>query len=154
MRRGALVAVFAAAVAALAGCGSGGGARLTSAEFKTKTDAICAAYTKRAAREIVSSNVDPSSPSASPLEVAQFSRMVGQVARLFGEQLDDLRAVRPPAEEARRYSEILRLYGQVESALVRASRAARHGDRRGLADLGKELDTIGRQVDALGFKCD
>lgn len=154
MRRGALVAVFAAAVAALAGCGSGGGARLTSAEFRAKTDAICAAYTKRAAREIVSSNVDPSSPSASPLEVAQFSRTIGQVARLFGEQLDDLRAVRPPAEEARRYSEILRLYGQVESALARASRAARHGDRRGLADLGKELDSVGRQVDALGFKCD
>jgi hypothetical protein len=37
---------------------------------------------------------------------------------------------------------------------VRASRAARHGDRRGLADLGKELDAVGRQVDALGFKCD
>jgi hypothetical protein len=146
--------VFAAAVAALAGCGSGGGARLTSAEFRARTDAICAAYTKRAAREIVSSNVDPSSPSTSSFEVAQFSRMIGQVARLFGEQLDDLRAVRPPAEEARRYSEILRLYGQVESALVRASRSARRGDRRGLADLGKELDTVGRQVDALGFKCD
>jgi hypothetical protein len=154
MGRWAVFAMFAGVAVVLAGCGGGSGQRLTQAEFKAKTAAICAAYTKRAEREIRSSNVDPSSPSASPLEVAQFSRMIGQAARLFGEQLDDLRAVRPPVEEARRYSEILRLYRQVENALVRASRTARHGDRRGLADLGKELDTVGRQVDALGFKCD
>ncbi len=127
---------------------------MTQAEFRAKTDAICAAYTKRAERELGSSNIDPTSPSASPLEVAQFGRQIGQVARLFGEQLDDLRAVRPPAEEARRYAEILRLYGQVESALGRAARAARKGDRGDLGELGKELDAVGWQVDALGFKCE
>jgi hypothetical protein len=154
VRRWALLAVFAGGAVVLAGCGGGSGQGLTPAEFKAKTDAICAAYTKRAQREIRSSNIDPTSPSASPLEIAQFSRLMGQVARLFGEQLDALRAVRPPPEEARRYSEILRLYGQVENALARAERSARKGDRRGLANLGKELDAVGGQVDALGFKCE
>jgi hypothetical protein len=154
VRRWAVVVLIAAAVATLAGCGSGGGAKLTGAEFKAKTDAICAAYTKRAQRELGSSNVDPSSPSATPLQVAQFSRLIGQVAMLFGQQLDDLRAVHPPADEARRYNQILRLYGQVENALVRTSRAARQGDRRALGELGKELATIGGQVDALGFRCE
>ncbi len=154
MRRGLLLTGITAAVLVLAGCGSRTGERLTQAEFKAKTDAICAAYTERAERELGSSNIDPTSPSASPLEIAQFSRLIGQVARLFGAQLDDLRAVRPPAEEARRYSEILRLYGQVETALGRVARAARKGDRRALAVLGKELDAVGRQVDALGFTCE
>jgi hypothetical protein len=154
MRRGRLLAGIAAGVLMLAGCGSKTGERLTEAEFKAKTDAICAAYTKRAEQELGSSNIDPTSPSTSPLELAQFSRLIGQVARLFGEQLDDLRAVRPPAEDARRYSEILRLYGQVESALGRAARAARKGDRRGLGELGSELDAVGRQVDALGLQCE
>jgi len=154
VRRWVLLAVFAGGIVVLAGCGAGSGQRLTQAEFKAKTDSICAAYTKRAERELGSSNVDPTSPSASSLEIAQFSRLMGQVARLFGEQLDDLRAVRPPPEEARRYSEILRLYGQVENALVRAQRSARKGDRRGLANLGKELDAVGAQVDALGFRCE
>jgi hypothetical protein len=154
MRRGALLAGSAAVLLVLAGCGNGSGERLTKAEFKAKTDAICAGYTRRAERETGSSTIDPTSPSASPREIAQFSRLIGQVARLFDEQLDDLQAVRPPVEEARRYGQILRLYGQVENALVRASRAARRGDRRGLADLGTELDAFGRQVDALGFKCE
>jgi hypothetical protein len=154
MRRGPLLAGTAAVVLVLAGCGSGSGTRLTRAEFRAKTEAICAAYTKRAEREVGSSNIDPTSPSTTPLEVAQFSRLIGQVARLFGEQLDALRAVRPPAEEARRYSEILRLYGQVETALGRAARAARKGDRRALGELGYELEAAGRQVDALGFKCE
>jgi hypothetical protein len=154
VRRWALLAVFAGGAVVLAGCGGGSGQGLTPAEFKAKTDAICAAYTKRAQREIRSSNIDPTSPSASPLEIAQFSRLMGQVARLFGEQLDALRDVRPPPEEAHRYSEILRLYAQVENALARAERSARKGDRRGLANLGKELDAVGGQVDAFGFKCE
>jgi hypothetical protein len=149
-----LLGGIAAVSLVLAGCGNGSGERLTKAEFEAKTDAICAAYTKRAQRELGSSNIDPTSPSATPLEIAQFSRLIGRVARLFGEQLDDLQAVRPPAEEAHRYAQILRLYSQVRNALTRASRAARRGDRRGLANFGKELDAAGRQVDALGFRCE
>lgn len=137
-----------------AGCG-GGGSRLTQAEFKAKTDAICAGYTKRAEQEIKADNdVDPTSPKATPLDIAKFSRLVEHGARLFGEQLADLRDVQPPAEAAARHSQVLRLYGQVDSALHRAARAARKGDRSGIGDLSKELDAVGRQVDALGFKCE
>jgi hypothetical protein len=93
-------------------------------------------------------------PTASAQDIARFARQIQRLATLFGEQLEDLQAVRAPAESARTYSEELALFGQIENALVRAARAARKGDRRGVADIGKELFALNAQVDALGFTCE
>jgi hypothetical protein len=138
----------------LAGCGSGNRQQLTQAEFNAATDAICASYTRRAQEELGSSSIDPTSPTASALEIARFARQIQRLATLFGEQLEDLQAVRPPAESGRTYSEVLAVFRQIENALVRAARAARKGDRLGLVEIATELDALGSQVDALGFKCE
>jgi hypothetical protein len=153
VRRGALLAGVAAA-AALAGCGSGDEERLTPAEFRATTDAICASYTRRAEEQLGPSSIDPTSPTASALDIARFARQIQRLATLVGEQLEDLQAVRAPAESARTYSQGLALFGQIENALVRAARAARKGDRRGVAVIGKQLFALNAQVDALGFTCE
>jgi hypothetical protein len=150
MRRAALAAL-AGLVLVAAGCG---GERLTQAQFEAKTKAICAAYTKRAQKELAPFRVNPTSPNATPLDVARFGRLFEHVATLFGRQLDDLRRVRPPAESTAQYAKVLRLLGQTESALTRVARAARRGDRLAIARVELELGATAAQIDALGFKCE
>jgi hypothetical protein len=151
VRRAALAGI-GTLLLVVSGCGSG--TQLSKAEFDAKVRTICAQYTKRAQRELALPGIYPTSPAASALDIAKFGRFIGHVATLFDEQLDDLSALRPPAESAQAYSEVLTTYRQIDGALFRAARAARKGDRKGIAELTQELDAAGRQADALGFKCE
>jgi hypothetical protein len=142
-------------LAALALVASGcGGERLSKAEFDAKTSAICAGYTKRARVELVPVPGNPLSPTAKPEQLARFGRLLQHVATLFGRQLDDLREVRPPSESKAQYTQVLRLYAQIENALSRAARAARKGDKLGVASAEEELSILGQQADKLGFRCE
>jgi hypothetical protein len=135
----------------VAGCG---GERLSKSEFAAKTSAICAGYTKRATAELEVVPGNPLSPTAKPEQLASFGRLLQHVATLFGQQLDDLREVRPPSETKAQYTQVLRLYAQIESALTRAARAARKGDKLGVAAAEEELSALGQQADRLGFRCE
>jgi hypothetical protein len=135
----------------VAGCG---GERLSKSEFAAKTSAICAGYTKRATAELEVVPGNPLSPTAKPEQLASFGRLLQHVATLFGQQLDDLREVRPPSETKAQYTQVLRLYSQIESALTRAARAARKGDKLGVAAAEEELSALGQQADRLGFRCE
>ena len=150
VRLAGLVLVAAVALVA-AGCG---GERLSQSAFNAKTSAICAGYTKRAQKELEPIPGNPLSPKGTPEQLAKFSRLLEHVATLFGRQLDDLRQVRPPAESQQRYAQVLGLYAQIDGALWRASRAARKGDKVGVAAAEDELSALGTEADALGFKCE
>ncbi len=130
------------------------GEQLSQPEFAAKTSAICAGYAKRAQRELRAVPGNPLSPTATPEQLAAFGRLLQHVATLFGQQLDDLREVRPPGASAGRYRQVLRLYAQIESALARAARAARRGDKLGVAKAEEELSVLGQQADRLGFRCE
>ena len=144
-----------AAVAALALVAAGcGGERLSQANFDAKTSAICAGYTKRAQKELEPVPGNPLSATGTPEQLAKFGHLLEHVATLFGRQLDDLRRVRPPAGSAQRYTQVLRLYAQIESALGRGARAARRGDKVGVLAVEDELSALGKEADALGFKCE
>jgi hypothetical protein len=143
------VAALGVLVFVAAGCG---GKRLSQSQFEAKTNAICARYTARAERELPQLN--PSSPNESATGLARFGRVIERVESLFGRQLDELRRVQPPPESAPEYRQVLRLYAQIQNALARAGRAARKGDRAGLARIQREFGQLGARVDALGFECD
>jgi hypothetical protein len=142
---------LAALALVVAGCG---GERLSKSEFDAKTSAICAGYTKRARAELVPVPGDPLSPTAKPEQLASFGRLLQNIATLFGRQLDDLREVRPPNESKAEYIQVLRLYAQIENALTRGARAARRGDKLGVAAAEGELAELGQQADKLGFRCE
>jgi len=146
----ALAGVTALALV-VAGCG---GTRLSQSEFEAKTASICAGYTKRAQKELEPVPGNPLSPTGTPEQLARFGHLLEHVGTLFGQQLADLREVRPPGESSARYAQVLRLYAQAESALTRAARAARKGDKVGVAAAEKELSALGRRADAFGFKCE
>jgi hypothetical protein len=150
MRVAALAGLVALALVA-AGCG---GKRLSQSEFQAQTSAICAGYTERAQKELAPANGNPLSPNARPEELARFGRLLEHVATLFSRQLADLSEVRPPGESAERYSQVLRLYRKIENAISRAARAARRGDKPGVARAEEELSALGQEADALGFKCE
>jgi hypothetical protein len=145
------LAALAALALVVAGCG---GKRLSQSEFDAKTASICAGYTQRAQKELPPVTGNPLSPAASSEQLARFGRVLEHVATLFGQQLDDLREVRPPGESSARYIQVLRLYAQIESALTRAARAARKGDKPGVAAAEEELSALGNRADALGFRCE
>ncbi len=149
VRLAALAGLAALALLA-AGCG---GARLTQSRFEAKTAAICAGYTQRASKELAPVEGNPLSPIGTPEQLARFSRLLEHVATLFGQQLADLREVRPPGESQKQYAEVLRLYGQIESAISRAARAARKGDKLGVRRAEEELSVLEQQASALGFRC-
>jgi hypothetical protein len=150
MRRVVVIALGGLALVA-AGCG---GERLTQAQFEAKTQAICAGYTKLAQREIPQLGINPNAPNATAVDVARFGRAIERIRTLFGRQLDDLRRVWPPAQSASQYRRVLVLYAQIENALGRAAKAARQGDRLGIARIEREFGALGAQVDALGFRCE
>jgi hypothetical protein len=127
----------------LAGCGTTA-KRLTHSELEAKARVICTDYAERSKKEIVLKGADPSSKSA--LALARFSRGIGHAATLLGEEVDELRALRPPAQDAGRYANVLALYGQIENAYARAARVARRGDRRGLKAIGAEVEALYRRV--------
>ena len=150
VRVAGLVLVAAVALVA-AGCG---GERLSQSAFDTKTSSICARYTKLAQKELGPVPGNPLAQDAPSEQLARFGHLLEHVATLFGRQLDELRRVRPPGESSQRYVQVLRLYSRIESALNRGARAARKGDRVGVVRAEEELTALGRQADALGFKCE
>jgi hypothetical protein len=143
----------AVAAAALLAAGCGGGSPATKEGFDAKFRSVCDKYVERAQRELGRVEGNPTATGATPLQVARFGRLIGRVATLFGEQLDELRTIQPPADQTSGYHEFLRLYGQAEGFLNRAARAARKGDRTGLVAQLDGLDALSSGIDALGFQC-
>jgi hypothetical protein len=150
VRLAGLVLIAALALVA-AGCG---GEQLSRSAFDAKVSSICAGYTKRAAQELQPVPGNPLSDKGTPEQLAKFGHLLEHVATLFGRQLAELRQVGPPAESQERYTQVLRLYAQIESALNRAARAARKGDKTGVLAAEDDLSALGRAADALGFKCE
>jgi hypothetical protein len=149
--RRAGLAILAILVLVAAGCGGTGGKRLTAAELQSRIDAICVKYQQRAGRELEPVESDPRLASTSSREVARFGRSLEHVATLVGQQLDDLRALRPPDALAARYSAALRSYARIRSVMSQGARAARKGDRRGIAVAIAKVDAMYRAIQSFGF---
>ena len=109
-------------------------------ELAAKTHSICLEYAERARKEIDFRGADPSSPS--PLALAKFSRGIEHGARLLGEQLDELRALRPSAKARAEFERVLDVHVQLVDAYLRAARAARRGDRAGVQAIGHEVQAL------------
>jgi hypothetical protein len=143
------------ATLALVAAGFGGGAeQLSQSDFDAKVASICAGYTNRAAKELEPVPGNPLSPKATPEQLAKFGRLLEHVATLFGRQLDDLQQLGPPSGSKERYTQVLRLYAQIEAALGRGARAARKGDKVGVLRAEDDLTALGKAVDDLGFRCE
>jgi hypothetical protein len=73
--------------ALLAGCGGGGGKRLTKEEYASKADAICAKYNEQVKQLDNPSNLD---------ELAKIS---DETIPILDNAIDDLKKLKPPASE-------------------------------------------------------
>jgi hypothetical protein len=132
------------------GCGSGSSA--TPEHFAAKLKATCDEFSKRA-ESIHVPQGDTSAEDAPPQLVAQSARALQQVSILFGEEVYRLRQLDPPASEAARWHEFLRLYAQAGAALNRGAREARRGNAAGMVRASAELDDLGAKLDATAFEC-
>ena len=84
MRRLVLVAM---AVTLAAGCGGGGGARLSRTQYAAKADAICRKYNRL------------SSAIANPTSLAELASAVKKLVPLLDQSVKELRKLRPPKSE-------------------------------------------------------
>ena len=133
-----------------AGCGSGSSP--TPDQFAAKLQATCDEFSKRA-RSIHTPQGDPTAEDASPLLVAQFARTLQQVSMLFGEEVDRLRQLDPPASEAAQWHEFLRLCSEALARLNRGVGEARRGNAAGMVRELAKLDDLSAKLDATAFKC-
>jgi outer membrane murein-binding lipoprotein Lpp len=92
--------VVALAVTIVAGCGGGGGKRLSRTEFAAKADAICRKYSRL------------SQAVANPTSLAELSAAVKKLTPLLDQSLGELRKLNPPKNEQ---ATVDRWLGEVEA---------------------------------------
>jgi DNA-binding NtrC family response regulator len=79
--------VVAFAVTLVAGCGGGGGKRLSKTEFAAKADAICRKYNRL------------SQSASNPGNFSELAAAVHKLTTLLDQSVTDLRKLRPPKDE-------------------------------------------------------
>jgi hypothetical protein len=145
-----LLPLFGVVAVLAAGCGSSSSP--TPEQFAAKLKATCDEFSKRA-ESIHTPQGDPTAEDAPRLLVARFARTLQEVSTLFGEEVDRLRQLDPPASEAAQWHQFLRLFAEAEAGLNRGVRAARRGDQAGMVRAFADLDDLGAKIDATPFKC-
>ena len=110
------------AVALVAGCGGGGGKRLTRDEYATKADAICGKYTQQ------------TKALANPTNLSDLAGVADKTLPILDHAISDLRKLKPPADEQ---STVDQWLTQVENL---------KGDLQEIRDKAKTSDVQGVQA--------
>lgn len=110
-------ALLVAAVALVAGCGGGGSARLTKAQFEQRIRADGAAVQKAIAKI-----------QASPSSLSALARQVATAERAVKAAADDLDAAKPPQDAERPTKTIVAALRTIDVQLQKLEEAARKND--------------------------
>jgi hypothetical protein len=131
--------VLVAALATLAAsCGGGGGSSsstaLSKTDFISQADAICTKYDQQFTNDVQPTypSSDPTAASTSDEDVKKFADPLSATHDLYSKQLDELRALTPPADFQTQYASALSSLDTSLSAISEAADAAANADRQGV----------------------
>jgi hypothetical protein len=130
-------AVVLAACLTIAGCTDGGNGRLTGEEFISQADAICASANARVAALV------------NPKTLADLAVLSRKALAISSDQLERLRALRPPEELE---PELDRMYGLTEEQndlVGRIGDAAEAGDEKAIEKLVAKADPLEKESDRI-----
>lgn len=127
---------LAASVALVAGCGGGGGDRLSKEEYIAAADAICAE---------ANASIDA---LAEPTEET-FDEYIAKAEEISREQLDKLRALKPPADDEATLNRAYDLVEQQIALAVGASEALKSQDQAEIDRISAEIDTLNAEADKI-----
>jgi acyl-CoA reductase-like NAD-dependent aldehyde dehydrogenase len=141
------VPLVVAAAVAVTGCGGGGGAPLTKAEFIKRGDAICTKYRKKN-RELneKAPAKNPTDPSATDEQVKASAPILETLANNLRSARDEFAALEPPADVKSDWQNTLDDLDQISSKLDDAAAAARDLDRQRVVNEYAEILRLNRRV--------
>jgi hypothetical protein len=122
VRRG-LIVLLAATV--LAGCGGGGDETLTRGEYASKADAICAKYKTR------------TDALDRPATLSDLATVAGDVVPILEQARDELRDLKPPADEQGTAASWLDQFDVVISDVEKIRDKAKQNDSAGVRQLAQ-----------------
>jgi hypothetical protein len=127
--------VLAFFVVLVAGCGGGG--RLSKEEYSKRADAICSKYNAKL-RAL-----------ARPTSISALPAYVDQALPLARKGDDELRALKPPADEEKTAKEWLDQNDSVVGSMERLRDAAKKGDRAGIQVALNEASSANQSANRL-----
>lgn len=139
IRSGGLVAVAIAVAVLAAGCGGGGGGgnRLTKEEYITQADAICKA---------ANAKIDA---LGTPATLDEIAKLAEQATSIQQQALDDLRALKPPAEDEATLNKAYDLVEQQVTFGKQIEEAAKAGDQAKIQEIVAQVTPINQQADQI-----
>jgi hypothetical protein len=138
VRRALGLALFLACLAA--GCGGGGGDRLSQEGFQQQASAICEKYDKK-----IQALGSPQSPADVPAYVQKGIPLLRQ-------GIAELRALNPPADVENDYNRMLDETAKAIPAAEKLASAAEKNDAAAVQDAIKEAQEADEASDALATK--
>jgi hypothetical protein len=121
------------------GCGGDDQGRLSRAEFALQANAICADYTARLA----------AIPPGETGLVGGGTTLQTKVLPLFRKQLAEIRALRPPADDERTFTNLTETWEQLLAIGSRSANAAIAGDLPTVERLGTQIARLDGRVNSL-----
>jgi hypothetical protein len=120
-----------------ASCDGGGGSSstaLSKSDFISQADAICTKYDQQFTNDVQPTypSTDPTAATTSDDDVKAFADPLSATHDLYSKQLDELRALTPPADFQTQYATALSSLDTSLGAITEAADAAANADRQGV----------------------
>jgi hypothetical protein len=128
------------ALAFAAGCGGGGGKRLSREEYASKADAICSGYN----REITALK--------QPASLTELGKSLDQLLASFDRAVKDLHRLKPPQSEQATAARWLAQIETLESDLKVIRDKAKSNDLQGVQAAGRKAQQHNRRGNELAGK--
>jgi hypothetical protein len=133
----ALVAVLVGALVLLAaGCG-GGDARLSTEEFQSQANAICAKYQKQL------------KALGSPSSLDEIPDLVEQALAILNKEVDEIAALHPPEKLQSDFDKMIAASNKTKAAADDLSAAAKSGDQAAVQQALEDGNAASKEADQL-----
>ena len=136
--RGAVAALVGALVLFVTACGGGGdGARLSTEEFQSQANAICAKYQKQL------------NELEMPASVEEIPDFVDQALAILNKEIDEIVALNPPADMQTEFDALIEASNNTKAAAADLSAAAKDSDQAAVQMALEEGSAASKEADQL-----
>ena len=134
--RGAAAALVGVLVLFATACG-GGGARLSTEEFQSQANAICAKYQKQL------------NALGSPTSIEEIPDLVDQALEILNKEVDEIAALNPPEDLQSDFDKMIAASDKTKAAADDLSTAAKSGDQAAVQKALEEGNAASDEADQL-----
>ena len=136
--RGAVAALVGVLVLFVTACGGGGdGARLSTEEFQSQANAICAKYQKQL------------NALGSPTSIEEIPDLVDQALEILNKEVDEIAALNPPEDLQSDFDKMIAASDKTKAAADDLSTAAKSGDQAAVQKALEEGNAASKEADQL-----